>query len=114
MTTLQKLQQLIHDRYTGRVSPVAMQPCVTFPWIKLTNGYEVSIQASALHCCQPRQDFAPSYDTVEFCLDFELPYLPELAPYSREVNYCQELYENIPLTVVAEAIDKLGGLAEAP
>lgn len=79
------------------------------PRMKLSDGFEVSVQASESHYCSPRDNGIDRYDEVE--LGF-----PN-AEESLIMNYAEEpdrpldtVYGYVPVEIVDEMIEKHGGI----
>jgi hypothetical protein len=81
-----------------------------FPAMKMADGLELSVQGHWGAYSFPRDDWADEYVTVEV---MGPPRADELlAPYERECNLVGErmIYPGVPVRVIAEIIEKHGGL----
>lgn len=85
--------------------------------IKCLDGFTMSVQASRTHYCLPRQDDAESYTHVDVGYPSEEDEL--LTPFAElhEVFAPTDtIYPYVPVGVIAEVIEKHGGVlkGEAP
>jgi len=79
------------------------------PKLTCNDGFQLSVQASKYHYCEPREDALPFYSLVEVGYPSEEE--PLLMPYVEEKsNPLQTVYGYVPSEVVAEVITKHGGL----
>jgi hypothetical protein len=73
------------------------------------DGFKVSVQASSMHYCSPKDNLGP-YTTVE--LGYPSTEEELFMPYCKEPNSpTQTVYACVPLKLVTQAILKHGGLA---
>ena len=82
--------------------------CATIPHLVCADGTLLSVQASQIHHCHPRSDFGP-YDSAEVAVSTRIsewdafnaePDVPE-APF---------VYRRVPLEMIADLINRRGGL----
>lgn len=87
------------------------------PPIECADGFRMSVQASSYHYCQPRIDNAAFYTHYE--VGFPSAIEPLLGAYMErlwrdddepEQDPTQSVYPCVPVRVVAEIIEKHGGL----
>ena len=85
----------------------------TSPTMKCVDGFEVSIQASSAHYCQPRSDVGP-WHMVE--LGFPSEPMPQLAEWieGEDPNATQTVWACVPLVEVAKVLAMHGGLEITP
>lgn len=75
------------------------------------DGFMMSIQASHVHYCEPRENLKSGcYAKVEIGYPSEIEDL--LIPYAEnEHNYLDSVYPYVPIAVVEAVIQKHGGMA---
>jgi len=79
------------------------------PAVILGDGTEISIQASARHYCEPRENDADAYELVEVFVfqGWDAPTLADwIEPYSGEKNYAF-----VPLDLLEAEVTRRGGIA---
>jgi hypothetical protein len=77
--------------------------------IRCADGFEVSVQASGLHYCAPRNVEGP-WESFE--LGFPSEVEPLLTTYAEEPhNPTGTVYPNVPAALVLEVLTKHGGVA---
>lgn len=79
------------------------------PKVICQDGFMVSIQASSMYCCSPRNDTADEYETVE------LGYPTKVESLIIQYAKCIEdptgtVYLNVPVEVVDELLKQHGGI----
>lgn len=78
------------------------------PKLVCADGYEVSIQASKFHYCQPREDDAWPYDRME--LGFPTAADEEIASYAEDPETpLGTVYGFVPVENILLVINKHGG-----
>ena len=81
------------------------------PVILCGDGLEISIQASSLHYCTPREDVGP-YSTVE--VGFPSKRIAELMPYAEDPDDpTNTVYGNVPIEIVEHVVNQHGGFVRA-
>lgn len=79
------------------------------PRMKCADGFEVSVQASETHYCEPRINGAEHYESVE--LGFPNTEELELMEYAEDpVDPTGTVYGWVPVEVVNKLIEKHGGI----
>jgi hypothetical protein len=102
------------NEYLKRTTNVKMLPFgFTFqeirPRVKCADGFEVSVQASENHYCEPRINGAEQYESVE--LGYPNMEEPELMEYAEDpVDPTGTVYGWVPVELVNKLIDKHGGI----
>lgn len=77
------------------------------PIIACKNGLVLSIQASSMHYCTPRDDYGP-YSAVE--IGFPSRRVEALMPYAEDPEQpTNTVYGNVPVSVIEKVIDEAGG-----
>lgn len=107
MTALE-LCTIMAKRRTSRISGgYTFYPPI--PQFTCTDGFQLSIQASQYHYCEPREDDLPFYSLLE------VGYPSEVEPLL--MSYCEDkdaptatVYGYVPSDIVAAVITKHGGL----
>ncbi len=95
----QRTQQF-NQRYGGRV----------MGRITCADGFSLSVQASEMHYCRPRQDDVSEYDAVE--VGFPSAVEPLLLPYAeRPETPTHTVYGWVPVNVVNAIVNAHGGAA---
>lgn len=81
------------------------------PRVKCKDGFEISIQASFSHYCNPRKTFAGPYDEVE--LGFPSGDDSLIEDYAEnEDEPTDTVYGYVPIDIVEKLIEKHGGIVE--
>lgn len=83
------------------------------PYIHCRDGFEISVQASAIHYCIPRKDNAKFYEKVEL----EFPNLKDdlIIEYAETPDKPTEtVYSFVPIELVEKLIQKHGGIVNVP
>lgn len=79
------------------------------PYIVCNDGFKMSVQASAAHYCEPRENFLFAYEAVE--IGFPNRREPLLAKYAEEPKrLTMTVYGWVPVDVVDAVIEKHGGI----
>ena len=78
------------------------------PYVELSDGYRISIQASSNHYCSPREDGLTEYSEVE--LGFPNIEDELINDYAEDDDYTQTVYGYVPVDVVDALIKKHGGI----
>lgn len=77
--------------------------------ITCKDGFKMSVQASEMHYCSPRENNAEYYTTVE--VGFPSEQEETLMPYAEEpVSPTETVYGWVPIQVVSAIIEKHGGI----
>lgn len=99
----------IGRRYTGDTKASTI-----FPKIECADGFSLSVQGHHGAYSNPRDDFAPRYETVECMGDPKADEL--LAPFERDCNGGSDwmVYPYVPVEVIVALIEKHGGLSAQP
>ena len=75
------------------------------------DGFNVSIQASSSHYCEPREDNLPEYTEVELGYPSMVDAL--IKDYAEDPDdLCNTVYGHVPIELVDELLAKHGGLKE--
>ena len=85
----------------------------TRPYIHCPDGFEISVQASAIHYCIPRRDNAEFYKKVEL----GYPNLKDdlIIEYAETPDKPTEtVYGFVPIELVETLIQKHGGIVNVP
>lgn len=83
----------------------------TRPYIHCADGFEISVQASAIHYCIPRKDNAKFYEKVE--LGFPNHKDDLIIDYAETPDKPTEtVYSFVPIELVEELIQKHGGIVD--
>ena len=78
------------------------------PIARLKNGLEISIQASHMHECTPKDDAGP-WSSVE--VGYPNKVIEELIPYAEDPKTpTKTTYNNVPAYLIKKIIDESGGL----
>jgi len=78
------------------------------PIIACKDGLVLSIQASSMHYCTPRDNYGP-YSTVE--IGFPSRRVDALMPYAEDPEQpTNTVYGNVPVGVIEKVIDEAGGV----
>jgi hypothetical protein len=78
------------------------------PKIRCVSGLEISVQASHLHYCMPRDDNGP-YTHVE--IGFPTEVIDELLEYAEDRERPTDtVYAYVPIELVQQVIDNHGGI----
>jgi len=78
------------------------------PAIVCKDGLTLSIQASFMHYCTPRDDYGP-YSAVE--VGFPSRKVEALMPYANDPGQpTKTVYGNVPVAVIEKVIDEAGGI----
>lgn len=83
------------------------------PRVFCKDGFSISIQASAMHHCDPREDLEDgSYTTVELGFPSERDDL--IMQYIEDVNTdpTGTVYDGVPIKIVDKLLKKHGGIAD--
>ena len=79
------------------------------PRVKCADGFEISVQASHCHYCDPREDGAAVYETVE--LGYPNMEEPLIIDYAEEPDGpLGTVYGYVPVSIVCELVSKHGGI----
>lgn len=79
------------------------------PKIKCTDGFEMSVQASAFHYCLPRDSAGP---WVQVEIGYPTQKVEAFMPFAEDADRPTEtVYGYVPLDVVVETIVEHGGFA---
>lgn len=78
------------------------------PMIICEDGYQVSLQASTFHYCEPRKTFKGPYEYVE--LGFPNQHDALLDEYAEESDTLDTVFGYVPVEVVDQLIEKHGGI----
>ena len=79
--------------------------------IRCKDGYEISVQANRTAYCEPREDKAWPYNSVELGFPNEIDSL--ITKYAEDTNAQMDtIYAYVPIDVVNELIDKHDGIDE--
>lgn len=101
----QNLCDLINGKRTG-----GRWESVVVPRIVCADGFSLSVQASSMHYCAPREDDQKFYSTVE--VGYPSAPVEELMPYADDASEPTEtVYAYVPTEVVAQIIYRHGGAA---
>lgn len=81
-----------------------------YPWMECVDGFSVSVQGGKGNYCEPREDFAEEYISVE--LGFPSEHEPLLDEYQEgeRTDPTDTVYGWVPVELVEEIIEKHGGL----
>lgn len=83
------------------------------PYIHCPDGFEISVQASAVHYCIPRKDNAEFYEAVE--LGFPNLKDDSIIEYAETPDKPTEtVYGCVPIELVEKLIQKHGGIVNVP
>lgn len=83
------------------------------PLIYCADGFEISVQASAIHYCIPRRDNADFYEKVE--LGFPNIKDDLIINYAEDPDEpTQTVYGFVPIELVEKLIQKHGGIVNVP
>lgn len=75
------------------------------------DGFEMSVQASAAHYCEPRRDDAAEYSCVEVGFPSECEW--ELMPWAEDPDTpTGTVYSYVPVTAIRSVIEKHGGMVK--
>ena len=80
------------------------------PRMKCADGFEISVQASSFHYCEPRISGDVIYEKVE--LGYPSIEEPFIADYAEDDDLTNTVYAYVPIEVVNELIEKHGGIVE--
>lgn len=81
------------------------------PRVKCKDGFEISIQASFSHYCNPRKTFTGPYDEVELGFPSEADSL--IDDYAEDMDEpTVTVYGYVPIDIVEKLIEKHGGIVE--
>lgn len=98
-------EQLQEHLVSGPVLGYSRRPA---PPIVCADGLTLSVQASHLHYCSPRNDEGP-YSTVE--IGFPSEKVEEFMEYAEDAeNPTQTVYARVPVEVVLQVINSRGGV----
>lgn len=76
--------------------------------LRCTDGFKLSVQASSMHYCSPRDNEGP-YDTVEIGYPSEV--VEAFMPYCEDpTTPTGTVYAQVPIEVVLTVINKHGGI----
>ena len=78
------------------------------PRVICADGFEISVQASENHYCEPRVNGAEQYESVE--LGFPNMVEPDIIEYAEKDCYTETVYGWVPVEVVNKVIEKHGGI----
>jgi hypothetical protein len=93
------LQMWLRDMRNKRLQQV--------PRVVCKSGLHMSVQASEMHYCEPRDNHGP-WTHVE--IGYPSQILPELAPYNED-GY-GDIYAYVPIELVEQIIEDNGGFAD--
>lgn len=83
------------------------------PYIHCPDGFEISVQASAIHYCIPRRNNAKFYEKVE--LEFPNRKDDLIIEYAETPDKPTEtVYSFVPIELVEKLIQKHGGIVNVP
>lgn len=83
----------------------------TRPRVICADGFEISIQASSSHYCEPRDNYAEKYESVELGLPNGKEDL--IMDYSEDPDYpTGTVYAYVPVEVVDKMLEKHGGIVD--
>lgn len=85
------------------------------PRVTCKDGYEISIQASRLHYCNPRENFLEEYESVE--LGYPNRYDELIDEYAEDFDDDGKACTNtvfgfVPIEIVEKLIEKHGGIID--
>jgi hypothetical protein len=115
VTTLEKLHQMLEpsNRLDHKANQVVGRSAylVHVPQVVCADGFRMSVQASELHYCIPRDSIGP-YSAVE--VGYPSERVEAFMPYidGADSEATNTVYGYVPLSIVADAIDAHGGLAK--
>ena len=80
------------------------------PYVVCADGATISVQASRIHCCHPRDDEGP-YTKVEVGFPTNVDEMPaSWKEYATDADQAvADIYAFIPIELVAQFIDEHGG-----
>lgn len=79
--------------------------------VKCKDGFEISIQASAFHYCNPRETFSGPYNEVE--LGFPNMADETIIEYAEDPEYpTSTVYGYVPVEIVDILLEKHGGIID--
>lgn len=104
-----KIEEEINRRFAGRVSQNinGYNYIKVMPHMNAADGFNVSVQASEVHYCSPRENSGP-YILVECGYPSELPVA--WADWAETPDTTDTVFPFIPLSVVAREFARRGGL----
>ena len=80
------------------------------PRIVCADGFQMSVQASQTHYCNPRENACDTYGSVEVGYPSEAQ--PELLEYAEDADApTKTVYGFVPVGIVNAIVNKHGGLA---
>jgi hypothetical protein len=99
---------MINEYLKAKRNPLSL--CSPVPPIVCVDGFEISVQASECHYCQPREDNAPQYTHVECGFPNAEPEL--ILEYAENPDDPTEtVYGYVPIELVEQLITLHGGIA---
>lgn len=93
----------ILEKYQKFVAPFTLK---TYPRCVMADMFTISIQASSLHYCEPKEDFGP-YESYE--LGFPNFEDPLILPWSEDSSF-SSVYPYVPREIIGQMIDNHGGI----
>ena len=79
------------------------------PHLVCVDGFSMSVQASDIHYCEPRESFLKHYDTVE--IGFPSEEEPLLMDYAEDPETpTNTVYGYVPIELVDKVLEKHGGI----
>ena len=100
----------IQEWFKVTYQPDVGRMIATRPILKCKDGFNISIQASEYHYCNPRKNLlGGEYDAVE--LGFPSEEEPLIRKYAEcDLDLTGTVYGYVPISVVTQVIDKHGGI----
>jgi hypothetical protein len=99
---------MINEYLKAKRNPLSL--CSPVPQITCVDGFKISVQASSVHYCQPREDNAPQYTEVECGFPNAEPEL--ILEYAENPDDPTEtVYAYVPIELVEQLITLHGGIA---
>lgn len=78
--------------------------------MECADGFMISVQASSMHCCEPRRIKAWPYSEVELGFPSELDEL--IADYANKPDTTETVFAYVPIDIVNQLVEKHGGIKE--
>lgn len=105
---MDKVNKWLEEQYVNSIGRINDSFFIARP-IHCNDGFCVSVQASSIHYCAPRETGAYPYKTVE--LGYPNMVIEELEPYAEcTVDPTGTVYPFVPIELVNDVMEKHGGI----
>lgn len=107
---IDKVNEYLKRNYHSRVYDGVVEIPQITKHIECNDGFVISVQASDVHCCEPRRIKAWPYSEVELGFPSELDEL--IADYANKPDTTETVFAYVPIDIVNQLVEKHGGIKE--